>query len=360
MPNEKWLPLASLIFVLQLILELVLLLKVIRLNVLPEKYLMLFAGVLVVALVASVLLLFTGVGKGPSRSRKVRRIFAIVLVIMVGCASIFGTTYLNKADKMFSSVTEKQTASYSKIGIYVLKDSEVEEITDLANGAFAVSRSTYATNMEEAIEKINAILSGKITPRKFDSIDEAARALYKQKADALIMNEAFVNMLEDTEDFSNFESKTRLIYEVSIEAKDNVPPSPTITADSQDETQIKPFILYISGSDTRSKVLDISRSDVNILMAVNPQAKQVLLLNTPRDYYVKNLAGSGAYDKLTHLGIYGLDCSMKGLGNLYGVDVDYYAQINFTGFETLIDAIGGITVNSDEAFSARGYDFVMR
>ena len=137
-----------------------------------------------------------------------------------------------------------------------------------------------------------------------------------------------------------------------------MPPSPTITADSQDETQIKPFILYISGSDTRSKVLDISRSDVNILMAVNPQAKQVLLLNTPRDYYVKNPAGSGAYDKLTHLGIYGLDCSMKGLGNLYGVDVDYYAQINFTGFETLIDAIGGITVNSDEAFSAGGYDFV--
>ncbi|WP_102343059.1 LCP family protein [Galactobacillus timonensis] len=359
MPKKKWFPIAFLIFALQLILELMILLKVIKLNVLPDKYLLFLIIVLMSALVGAALLLFAGAGKSPSRPRKVRRIFAVILAAIMGCVSFFGTTYLDKVDNMISSVTEQQTVSYSTIGVYVLKDSKAEEISDLAEDIFAVSKSTYATYMEEAIEKINTAVSGKITTRNFDSTDEAARALYEKKTDALIMNETFVNILKDTEDFSDFESKTRLIYEISVEATDSVAPSPSATADLQDEIQIKPFILYISGSDTRSKVLDVSRSDVNILMAVNPQTKQVLLLNTPRDYYVKNPAGGNSYDKLTHLGIYGVDCSMKGLGNLYGVDVDYYAQINFTGFETLIDAIGGITVDSDVAFSVGKYDFVV-
>lgn len=93
-----------------------------------------------------------------------------------------------------------------------------------------------------------------------------------------------------------------------------------------------------------------SRSDVNILVVVNPETKQVLMINTPRDYYVDTAAAIGAKDKLTHCGIYGIDCSMKTLGNLYGEHVDYYAQINFNGFKTLVDAIGGITIESEKAF----------
>lgn len=43
---------------------------------------------------------------------------------------------------------------------------------------------------------------------------------------------------------------------------------------------------------------------------------------------------------------------MKTLASVYDLDtINYYAQINFTGFETLIDQIGGVTVNSEQAFS---------
>ena len=110
--------------------------------------------------------------------------------------------------------------------------------------------------------------------------------------------------------------------------------------------------MYISGSDTRDKKLVTSRSDVNIMLVVNPKTKQILLLNTPRDYFIPNPAsGTGALDKLTHCGIYGIECSMQALMDLYGVEIDYYAQINFTGFETLIDAIGGVTVYCDQSFT---------
>lgn len=121
----------------------------------------------------------------------------------------------------------------------------------------------------------------------------------------------------------------------------------------------KPFLLYLSGSDTRSEMLTTSRSDVNILAAVNPVTKQILLINTPRDYYIANPAKDGELDKFTHCGIYGIDCSIQALEDLYDEDITCYAQINFTGFETLIDAVGGVTVHSDTAFkTSRGTEIV--
>lgn len=113
-----------------------------------------------------------------------------------------------------------------------------------------------------------------------------------------------------------------------------------------------PFVLYISGSDTRNTTLSLeSRSDTNILAIVNPQTNKVLLLNTPRDSYVENPHLDNAKDKLTHCGIYGIDNSMAALENLYGVEIDYYCKINFTGVITLIDAIGGVDIYSDVAFT---------
>ena len=117
-----------------------------------------------------------------------------------------------------------------------------------------------------------------------------------------------------------------------------------------------PFIVYLSGSDARTSSLSTSRSDVNILVVVNPVDKQILLINTPRDYYVSNPAGNGAKDKLTHCGLKGPRNSVGALEELYACKVDYYAQINFSGFKTLIDAFGGVTIYSDFAFTTQdGY-----
>jgi len=108
-----------------------------------------------------------------------------------------------------------------------------------------------------------------------------------------------------------------------------------------------------------SMYLDRSqRSDVNIIMTVNPNTKQILLTTTPRDYYVTIPGVSGdARDKLTHAGIYGVDASMATLENLYGIDISYYARVNFTSLETIVDALGGVDVNSEVEFEAGGYSF---
>ena len=115
----------------------------------------------------------------------------------------------------------------------------------------------------------------------------------------------------------------------------------------------EPFVVYLSGVDTRGELTENARSDVNILAVVNPVTKRVALVNTPRDYYV-DLAGTDGKDKLTHAGLYGVETSMQTLGSLYGIEVDEYVRINFAGFIDIVDALGGVDVYSDYTFTSVG------
>ena len=181
-----------------------------------------------------------------------------------------------------------------------------------------------------------------------------------------IINDTNLKLLKETQLFANWADYTKLIAEIKIStpelatAEANNPygnydkPVEIKPATSAVENiEVEPFIIYISGSDSREEYFTTERSDVNILMVVNPQTKQILLINTPRDYYIPNPRSSaGTEDKLTHLGIYGVDCSITGLENLYDCDINYYVQINFTGMEKLVDDIGGVTIDNPQSFTA--------
>ena len=111
------------------------------------------------------------------------------------------------------------------------------------------------------------------------------------------------------------------------------------------------FLLCLSGNDTFGDVSTLSRSDVNILAAVNIRTKKMTLVATPRDFYVSFSQTGGAKDKLTHAGIYGVEASVDALENLYGLDISYYLRMNFTGFVEVVDALGGVSVYSDREFT---------
>lgn len=106
-----------------------------------------------------------------------------------------------------------------------------------------------------------------------------------------------------------------------------------------------PFTIYLSGIDNRDHTLPFAaRSDVNLVMVVNPAKHKILLLNTPRDFYVP-LAMNGKLDKLTHAGLYGVNESIHTLENFYGIKFNYYARINFDATSTIIDQLGGVDVH---------------
>ncbi len=115
-----------------------------------------------------------------------------------------------------------------------------------------------------------------------------------------------------------------------------------------------PFVVYISGTDTLNtdEIKEKSLSDVNMIVAVNPKQKRVLMVSTPRDYYVPLYGDPNKMDKLTHAGRFGIECSMETLEKLYGIEFNYYAKVNFKSVHDIVNALGGVTVHSDYNFSS--------
>lgn len=348
------------VFLLQLAAEGLAVYTVFRLNMLPTVYAAVFAGVFVFfALLTGMLMFVHRKGRTPGLAR---RIIALVLAVLIICGSVLGYVVANDVYRTMEDVTTPQVSKVTR-SIYVRSDDPAQTLSDTADYTYAVVENYDAESTQQALKVIETELSKTVEVNYFASVPEMVDALYSGDADAMILNGAYVLILEDMEGYEDFSQKARLLHDVPV--SEWTPPTevtePVETQPVEIERNITntPFAVYISGSDTRSSYLPTNtRSDVNILAIVNPVTKQVLLLNTPRDYYIENPAGGGSRDKLTHCGIYGVDCSIKALEVLYGVDVDYYARINFTGFETLIDAIGGITVHTDSGFSTVGGTYV--
>ncbi|AMC92909.1 hypothetical protein AOC36_02585 [Erysipelothrix larvae] len=143
-----------------------------------------------------------------------------------------------------------------------------------------------------------------------------------------------------------FESKTRIIatYRYDQEVTQRVS-KPSVLKET--------YSIFLSGIDKYGPVSTVSRSDVNMIITINPKEHQILLTSIPRDYFV-TLATSNAKDKLTHAGLYGVEESMKTLENLFGIDIDYYIRVNFTSVNKIVDALGGVEVYTKYNFISSG------
>ena len=349
-----------------------------QLTVLPLRHKLLICLVmLTVWLLAGLLFLSGSKAKKGKRPGLARRVIAWILAVVMAGGSLYSTRVADQLDQTLETVTEDVNVS-SVVAVYVLADDPAEEIEDAEGYTFGTAQNYDTANTRTAVQDLKEQL-GSVKTEPFQTVLDMVDGLYRKEIGAMILNEAYASILEDLDDYDTFGEDTRILYEIDIDEAD----ASEILKDVMNEeeqseetdgtstavevgtynTSIEnfqpvnvteqPFAVYLSGSDTRSRMLATSRSDVNILVVVNPKSKQILMINTPRDYYVPNPAGGGAMDKLTHCGIYGIGCSAGALSNLYSVPVNYYAQINFTGFETLIDAVGGVTVYSDYGFTSK-------
>lgn len=348
--------------VLLFVAEAILLFAISKLNMLPTAYFLILTALLLVVWVGITLLLVLP-GK---KSRKVRAIIACILCVLIiaGCAGL--TNVVGQLYNTMNAITNT-TIVTTEYTIYVKADDPANNLADTRNYTYGVCYIPGDETLDKALTSLENEMGSSLNTLIFPSIPELVNALYFGDVNVIIMDSAYVSLLEDVDLYADFHSRVKAIHVISVVEEVETPTSPPTEPatengannDADSDKGFAPFVLYISGSDTRSATLSRSRSDVNILAVINPETKQILLINTPRDYFVANPAGNGALDKLTHCGIYGIDCSVNALSALYDTSIDYYAQINFTGFKTLIDAIGGITVYSDIAFTSLKYSYVV-
>ena len=329
--NRSWGMVNVGLTILYAILALVLLFTMFNYNFLSFRFLNIIITIgLLVVLAISIFL---------QKTKRSPLVTTVVLVIfsLVSLVGIFGF-------KQMIDITNRmnQTAAFSEVemSIVVPKESDIKDVSQLTS--VQAPTKVDKNNIETLISALKKDKKVDVKVDDVASYQEAYDNLKSGKSKAMVLSGSYASLLESVD--SNYASHLKTIYTYKIKTKNN---------NSAKQVDSKVFNIYISGIDTYGSISTVSRSDVNIIMTVNMNTHKILLTTTPRDAYVK-IPGGGAdqYDKLTHAGIYGVETSEQTLENLYGIEIDYYARINFTSFLKLIDQLGGVTVHNDQAFTS--------
>lgn len=312
---------------------------VIKLNILPTRMVALVSGILVVLWLFNLIIMNSG-RKGKSNKR-----VAIVkfLSLLTSIALLIGTSFVISGDSFINNIANRTTETQI-ISVRVLKGSNVEKLDDLEDSPLAVSFQQDSKDTAEAIAHFEKSIENKLSLEQKDSYSDVAEALLNREVKAVIIGNEQVDLLEDR--YEGFKSQTVEIASYEIEREIN--PNTAVSNVTKNT-----FTIYLTGIDTYGDVSEVARSDVNLLITVNPVSKQILMTSIPRDTKV-TLASYNAMDKLAHAGVYGVNETMETIEDLLGIDIHYYAKTNFTGIEAIIDQLGGITIDSPHE------DFVTR
>ena len=307
-----------------------LLFLIFKYNMLAFRYLNIVVTVLIVALAILCFFLIW--------SKKVKNLTLILLLlgILINGTSLFAVS-------QFIGFTSRlnATSNYSNysMSIAVLADSPIENISQVTS--VMGPTGTDKDNIQQLMNDLKATQNKELTVEESSSYLAAYKSLLAGDTKAIILNSVFENIIES--EYPDYASKIKKIYTKEL----------TKTVETPKDVKGDSFNVYISGIDTYGPISSVSRSDVNIIMTVNRETKKILLTTTPRDSYVPIAdGGNNQKDKLTHAGIYGVDASIHTLENLYGIDLNYYARLNFTSFLKLIDLLGGVDVHNDQDFTS--------
>ena len=297
---------------------------------LPWKYVVLIAALLLgLAAVAFVLL-----------GRRWRsRIVALVLSLVVMIGSIWGAGTLRKTLNVLGT-SEVSYKTDDMIAV-VLADDAAENILDAGNYIFGIQTGMDESNTQAMREDIEGQVGATIQVREYPSPVGEAEALLNGEVGAIIYNQAYEPLIEEA--VEGYGERVKVIHNYGIQTE----------IETETVQQGEPFNILISGIDVRGSIDQTSRSDVNIIVTVNPNTKKILMTTTPRDYYLEIPGVSGGMrDKLTHAGLYGVDASMATLEKAYGIEITYYVRVNFTTLVDVVDALGGVDVYVPQAFYA--------
>ena len=280
-------------------------------------------------------LIFTSliiVRKGVKR-RAIGTVLSILYIIGLVLVIVYELNTIGFLKKL--GFTDYKTENYS---VLALKESEYEKLTDLEDLSIgSLEFNTKGLKIEKNID-VDFITTDNITTLKNDFLEK--------EYEGMLIENSMLAMINESD--ANFQEQYKVIYDFSIDVEtENIAHEVDITKDA--------FNIFISGIDTYGSVSSVSRSDVNMIITVNPNTHKILITSIPRDYYV-TLAGKNAKDKLTHAGIYGIETSVATLENLLDIKINYYVKVNFTSLIDIVNALGGVNVYSKYSFTSQdGY-----
>lgn len=301
-----------------------------ELQMLPLKY---YIPVVIVILL--IILLLYKYEKDRDNEHSVRVTFLKLVHIILSVVLIVGSLYAMKGSHFLDSITGGGDQTI-EMDVVVLNSSSYQTLKDLTGLEFGANTAIDAVNINKTETLIEDQI-GDINVQGFTTHNDAIDALNNGTIQAMIVKAIDYESLDDVE--KGFQNNTRVIEKFEIKV-------PSVKANSAKVTK-EPFIVFISGTDKEGPINTFALSDVNMIAAINPTTKQVLLISIPRDYFIDiiGMDGVNGKDKLTHSAKGGINCTLDTVENLMGIQFNYYAKLNFTSFMNVIDALGGITVD---------------
>lgn len=348
MKKEYWKKPTWYLFLLTLLLSAVLIVQLFLLAMIPIHFVVIAT---VVVLLMDLLFYFLLVSR---KANKVNRILGSVLSVVLCIGMVVGNLYLFKTNSLFEDITHSGEQK-NVVSVVVKSDSDIESVQDLKQ-AIGYAKTMDADGTKQLFADIKEKEQLTLQQKEYNSLIDVTQALKDGDCEAMVLNESYRSMVSENAIFEDFDQDTKVIYTYTYYTK--VDPNAKAVDVSKEA-----FTVLISGIDVYGDIAATSRSDVNLLVTVNPLTKEILMVSIPRDYYVETACdaadgcGRGQMDKLTHTGLHGAHTTQATLEKLFGIEINYTLRVNFSSVQTIVDALGGIEVDNPQTFRIGGYTF---
>lgn len=292
--------------------------------------------ILIGMVIATVTVSGLSIGIIHTKVYKAVMILCCILAVAISSINVWGSYALLRGVSSFDIINN--THEESLVQVMVLKDSKLASLNDIDKKEIAIVKnsSKVIEGFKKELEDKKIVVAYKNERTYYELLED----LLDHKTEVIVIEPSQIAEYKKT--IPDFDEKVKVIYETKIKTS-------VVRDTAVSDIAKNPFIVYISGIDTYGEISETSRTDVNILMVVNPQKHEILLVNMPRDLFVP-IPCVNDYDKLTHVGNLGIECSIKTIEEFYDSKINYFVRLNFTSLIDLIDAIGGVTVQNPYEF----------
>ena len=264
-------------------------------------------------------------------------VVSMVFIALFVAIGSYGTYAFSRVNGNIHKITGSTTVESVSTSLIVYSESGTQSITDVSQlegktVGFATGTNT-ATLGKNQIDSRNL----NVSYSEYQDYSSLILALFDGSIDCAILPTNYESIFQSETSLQDLIANTTSIldFEEKVTIQNQAGSDKDITSE--------PFTVLLIGTAD-------GLSDTMILCSVNPISMKVTMSSIARDSYVPITCYNGGQSKINAARAVSRDCLINTIESLIGVDIDYYVDTNFQGVVDIVDALGGIVVDSPLAF----------
>ncbi len=285
--------------------------------------------------------------KSKKKKKRKKKIGTLIFMIFYTIICIAVGILINFIYNEISKIN-KDVVTYSS-SLVTMATNSAHKIEDIKNYKIAILDDEKSPEgyiiPQEIVSEYNLNDENQLV--KYSDYSTMVVDLYADEIDAMLISSGYVEMFEVITGYENIATDTKVIVHKEKDMKKTETSEKEIASANKSVTE--PFTILLMGIDSTAEVLTknaVACGDTLILITFNPKTLNATMVSIPRDSYLPIACWPGKDEnKITHAAAYGNDCMMNTIQDFFGINIDYYAKINFKGLVKLVDAVGGVEVD---------------